>query len=125
MLLLLVNNTVEAAFSFYLPKWKLFFKAAPANGHNLSSCLYTALLFYLPCIVHSVCTQIKHFQQHRFKYYMAIVSSFHSITPIVKPRTLSKLNHCSSQEPNGEKKKKEVSILDVGEKPQRITSGSN
>ena len=32
----------------------------------------------------------------------------------------SKLNHCTSQEPNGEKTGKEVSGLDVEGKPQRI-----
>ena len=41
---------------------------------------------------------------------------------VAKRRILRKkeLNHCTSQEPNGEKTRKEVSVLDVGEKPQSI-----
>ncbi len=35
----------------------------------------------------------------------------------------SELNHYTSQEPNGEKTMKEVSVLDVGGKHQRIIPG--
>ncbi len=35
----------------------------------------------------------------------------------------SELNHCTSQEPNGEKAMNKVSVLDVGGKPQRVVLG--
>ncbi len=35
----------------------------------------------------------------------------------------SELNHYTSQEPNGEKTRKEVSVLNVGGKPHRIIPG--
>ena len=35
----------------------------------------------------------------------------------------STYNHCNNLEPNEEKTRKEVSVLDVGEKPQTIIQG--
>ena len=35
----------------------------------------------------------------------------------------SELNYCTSQEPLGEKTKKKISFLDVGEKLQRVVPG--
>ncbi len=35
----------------------------------------------------------------------------------------SEPNHCTSQEPHGEKTRKEISVLDVGGKPQRNIPG--
>ena len=37
----------------------------------------------------------------------------------------NKLNRCTSQAPNREKTRKEVSVLDVGRKPQRIIPGKS
>ena len=35
----------------------------------------------------------------------------------------TELNHCTSQEPNGDKTKKNVSVLNVGGKPKKIIQG--
>ncbi len=56
--------------------------------------------------------------------------SFHFISFIdsgceAKDSQKSELNHYTSQEPSGEKTRKEVSVLDVGGKPQRIQPGKN
>ena len=46
-------------------------------------------------------------------------------TPTWKPRDSQKSDLIHSQEPNGEKTRKKVSVLDVGGKPQRVIPGEN
>ena len=48
----------------------------------------------------------------------SLVISF-IVVMIAKDSQKSDLNHCTSQEPNGEKTRKEVLDLEVGGKPQR------
>ncbi len=53
--------------------------------------------------------------------------SFHLLILVVKRKDSQKseLNHCTSQEPSGEKTRKEVSVLDVGGKTPENYSREN
>ncbi len=66
--------------------------------------------------------------QRVYKTWQGFVRYFHFISFIdsgceAKDSQKSELNHYTSQEPKGEKTRKEVSVLDVGGKPQRIIPG--
>ncbi len=56
-------------------------------------------------------------------FYLFFYFSFINSGCEDKDSQKSELNHCTSQEPSGEKTREEVSVLDVGWKPPRIIPG--